>query len=153
MGKYIHRFSTYKEFQEAYNTPVDEVLSFTTANGTFKFFDTDDQTSIWYDENIDKYLFIPSLTPKVGCWDYETQGFPEDAESFVGAVDEDIEWNEENTPPPGYFVEILSVTMGQYTTPWLSAVDEGVPQLTVIDNGVEYTYEYIGQKEIQSPAV
>lgn len=160
MGKWIHRFSSYDEFYEAYNNSANDVISFETADGAYKFVAYDDEfdDSGWYNSENGKTLTVQSKIPKVGIWNYAASGTPFDEngrllDSFVGAINFYVEWDGQGDPPEEALVEITSVKTGMYRKPWLSAVDGGVPSLKITADGEEGEFEYIGKKIIREDLV
>ena len=105
MGKYLHFYETFDEFQKDYN---DEgvINSFVCSAGTFTYdrYENIQGGDAYFWKNGDKELATPGRNPKVGSWDYN---------AGTGAWDDNNETGVEITA-------VGEVEPGKYIEPWVS---------------------------------
>ena len=122
MGKYLHKFESFEDFDAVYNGN-NLPLYFETADGTYYYSGEDDGVHWWVKDlggENEHWLFTQSRIPKVGIWtDCENEPDPDE---FPGAVDDE-------KTCPDWFVEITSVQTfeGEYVEPWVSYTEYGKP--------------------------
>ena len=135
--KYVHFFETAADFNAAYNNEEEGsyVKSIVTPLGTFAYSRGIAANFYWVNPATQKELWTWRRVPKIGVWDYASEGdWPESGDDFLGAGDVDKlnEWSwgdEGGNPPEGTFVEITALNWGDvhYSEPWVSYTpDSGI---------------------------